>query len=75
MRIDYVPWDIDWYADMVKCSPVQSNGESERAKLQKYFATTVMGKISEPATIVDSNGKILVWFLPDVLSPLRVVSF
>ncbi|KAG1763081.1 hypothetical protein EDD22DRAFT_846611 [Suillus occidentalis] len=60
------------YADMVKCSPVQTKGSKQHAKLQKYFGRTKIGKIGEPATIVDCHGKILVWFLPDILSPCHI---
>ena len=34
-----------------------------------------MGKIDKPTTIVDRHGKILVWYLPDILHPGRTVSF
>ncbi|KAG1763078.1 hypothetical protein EDD22DRAFT_846608 [Suillus occidentalis] len=33
------------YADMVKCSPVQTKGSKQHAKLQKYFGRTKIGKI------------------------------
>jgi hypothetical protein len=75
VKTDTVPWDVDRYADMVKCSPVQTKGSEQHAKLQKYFGRTKIGKIGEPATIVDCHGKILVWFLPDILSLCRIVRF
>jgi len=75
-EIVYVAWDVDRYADMVKHSHVQPNGveSTQHDKLQKYFSMTTLGKISEPATIVDCNGKIMVWYLPDILLPRRIVS-
>jgi hypothetical protein len=73
---DYVDWDVDRYANAVKCSPVLANGApTQHDKIQKYFSKTVLGKISQPATIIDCNGKILMWHLPNILSPSRVVSF
>lgn len=32
-----------------------------------------MGKITLPATVVDKQGKILMWYLPGLLLPHRVV--
>jgi hypothetical protein len=32
-----------------------------------------LGTITTPATIVDRNGKILLVYLPEILSPLRLV--
>lgn len=73
---DYVDWDVDRYADKVKCSPVLANGAPTQGdNIHKYFSKTVLGKISEPATIVDCNGKILVWHFPNILSLSHVVSF
>src|SRR5882757_841282 len=46
----------------------------QHEKLRKYFFASPRGKISEPTTIVDNHGKILVWYLPNILSPERVVS-
>jgi len=62
---------------MVKSSHSQPSGvpSTQHEKLRKYFPTTVLGRISEPAMIVDNHGKILVWYLPNILSGSRVVSF
>ncbi|KAG1730926.1 hypothetical protein EDD22DRAFT_852950 [Suillus occidentalis] len=69
----YVDWDVDRYANAVKCSPVLANGAlTQHDKIRKYFSKTVLGKISQPATIIDCNGKILMWHLPNILSPSRV---
>ncbi|KAG2111108.1 hypothetical protein DEU56DRAFT_762241 [Suillus clintonianus] len=45
---------------------------TQKEKLRKYFPMTVLGRISEPAMIVDNHGKILVWYLPNILSGSRV---
>jgi hypothetical protein len=66
----YVAWDVERYADMAK-NGVESK---QHEKLRKYFPVSPLGKISEPTTIVDNHGKILVWYLPDIVSPERVVS-
>ncbi|OJA15212.1 hypothetical protein AZE42_13751 [Rhizopogon vesiculosus] len=66
-----VPWDVDRYAKKVK-SPSSQKGVTEWERLAKVFEMTKLGRISEPATIVDIHGKILVWYLPNIMSPWRV---
>ena len=72
-----VDWDVDRYGDKVKLShPNQDNsatGEPER--LKKYFPKAVLGTISVLITIVDRNSKIIVIYLPNILSPSRLVCF
>lgn len=57
-----MPWDYDRYAD----------SERKRRSVQ-FFPKTSVGKITRPTTIVDLHGKILVWYLPSLLLPARVV--
>jgi hypothetical protein len=57
---DSVEWDFDRF--------VESGTKSE-----KYFTKVNLGLIENPATIVDSHGKILIWYLPGLLLPCRVV--
>src|SRR6267154_5214802 len=68
---DYVAWDVERYVDMAR-NGVES---TQHEKLHKYFLVSQLGKISQPTIIVDCHGKILVWYLPDIMSPQRVVSF
>jgi hypothetical protein len=51
--------------------------ETEDVELAKFFPRLTLDgkKINDPAVILDSWGRILVWHLPDVLSSGRVVSF
>jgi hypothetical protein len=72
-----VDWDVDRYADRVKLSPPNRDGSatSEPERLKKYFSEAVLGKISTPATIVDRHGRILMVYLPNILSPARLVCF
>ncbi|KAG0694117.1 hypothetical protein DFH29DRAFT_880933, partial [Suillus ampliporus] len=69
-----VDWDVDRYADRVKLSPPNRDGSatSEPERLKKYFSEAVLGKISTPATIVDRHGRILMVYLPNILSPARL---
>ena len=39
----------------------------------KYFADTQLGVITKPTTLVDIHGKIMLWYLPGLLLPSRVV--
>jgi hypothetical protein len=62
---------------MVNSSYGQPDGapSTEQKKLGKYFQMAILERISEPASIVNNHGKILVWYLPNILSCSRVVSF
>jgi hypothetical protein len=56
-----VNWDYDRFS------------QSETKQSDKYFAKVEMGKITSPTTVVDVHGKILMWYLPDLLLSHRVV--
>ncbi|KAG1722999.1 hypothetical protein EDB19DRAFT_1834748, partial [Suillus lakei] len=66
-----VDWDVDRYGDKVKLSHPNWDGSAtgEPERLKKYFPEAVLGKISVPTTIVDRNSKIIVIYLPNILSP------
>ncbi|KAI6019104.1 hypothetical protein EDC04DRAFT_2607623 [Pisolithus marmoratus] len=38
----------------------------------KYFPHPQWGHISDPATILDVHGRVLVWYLPGIIPPARV---
>ncbi|KAI6098640.1 hypothetical protein EDD16DRAFT_1527140 [Pisolithus croceorrhizus] len=38
----------------------------------KYFPYPQWGLISDPATILDVHGRVVVWYLPGIMSPARV---
>ena len=57
-----VDWDYDRFAESIK-----------KRESGKYFADHPLGFITKPATLVDKHGKILMWYLPDLLLPPRVV--
>lgn len=45
-------------------SPAKANKQ-----LMSRFPTPKLGPFKEPTTLVDSDGRILVWYLPDALDP------
>lgn len=68
-------FDIDRLSDKVKNSRV-GGGEAATASngnLAKFFPPTALGVIEYPSTVVDEHGRIIVWYLPDILAPFRVV--
>ena len=69
-------WDFDRFSEAVK---IGIRGEMGRIKqqtsLRARFNMPKMGEIDTPATIVDRHGKIMVWYLPKVFLPGRIVSF
>lgn len=56
----------------VRCVGSQSPPLDEN--LIKYFANTSLGTFDMPATVVDEHGRVILWYLPDVVAPFRVAS-
>ncbi|KAG1884759.1 hypothetical protein F4604DRAFT_1919274 [Suillus subluteus] len=69
-----IDWDVDRYADKAKLSPPNVDGSTSAGteRLKKFFPETILGKISVPTTIVDRHRKILVVYLPNILTPSRI---
>ena len=63
------------FADHVKNTRPQEDGESAAADthLAKFFTNPEFGHFSEPATILDRHDCIMLWHLPHIFSPARVV--
>lgn len=57
----YIPWDIEeFYLERVK---------AKRDKKEEKFPNPSFGFFSEPLTVVDDKGRIVLWYLPGLLSP------
>lgn len=55
----YIPWDIeDYYQEHVKRG---------RDKKRIKFPNPSFGTFSEPLTVVDTKGRIVLWYLPGLL--------
>lgn len=55
-----IPWDVeDYYQERVK---------GGRDKKRKKFPNPELGDFSAPLTVVDSKGRIVLWYLPGLLS-------
>ncbi|KAG1776138.1 hypothetical protein EV702DRAFT_1046308 [Suillus placidus] len=67
-----VDWDVERFADHAKVSPNPLNADSQqREKLAKYFNIPSFGHISELTTFVDKHGRILGWYLPEILEHIN----
>ena len=56
----YLNWDIeDYYKKCVK-------GGCDKKRIR--FPNPHFGSFSEPLTVVDVKGRIILWYLPDLLS-------
>lgn len=71
-----VNWDVDRFASKVSAG-IFADGRvhDELQRLRRYFQLPQLGYSDEPATITDMHGRILVWYLPDVLAIQRVVRY
>ena len=59
-------WDIEeYYRECVK---------KGKDKKRKRFPNPIFGKKSDPLTVVDSKGRIVLWYLLELLSILQQVS-
>ncbi|KAI6016328.1 hypothetical protein BKA83DRAFT_4497951 [Pisolithus microcarpus] len=54
-------WDIDRFAELAR----------NVADKTKYFPYPQWGHISNPATVLDVHGRVLVWYLPGIMPPAR----
>lgn len=68
-------FDIDRLAEKVKSSRVRDDETDYLSNdhLKKYFAPTALGVIEHPSTVVDEHGRVILWYLPDIIAPFRVV--
>jgi hypothetical protein len=63
----YIPWDIeDYYIEHVR---------GGRDKKRIKFPNPWFGAFSKPLTVVDSKGRIVLWYLPGLLSVEQQVAF
>jgi hypothetical protein len=69
--IVYVPWDIKVYAN--KVTKGLSTPESI-AKMLRNFPNPMLGQVNKPATVVDSQGQLMAWYLPGLLTNHQSVS-
>lgn len=65
-------WDIDAYSRLATAPGVLDAVSAAEKRLQQAFPILNLGYVSKPAAIVDSLGRIAVWYLPGVL-PKRFV--
>ena len=61
-----IPWDVEEYY----VRHVKGGRDKKRIK----FPNPSFGKFSEPLTVVDSKGRIVLWYLPGLLSHEQLVS-
>jgi hypothetical protein len=73
--IDKTDWNVAHFADHVKNTHPSAEGDTfvQDAILTKYFKNPHFGYIDLPVTILDGHGRIMVWYLPRILSICRIV--
>lgn len=72
---DKTEWDITRFADRVKNTRpcTDADNSAEDARLAKFFENPNFGDMDEPCTILDRCGRIMLWYLPHIFAPYRVV--
>jgi hypothetical protein len=61
----YIEWDIEEY--------YKKHLKAGNDKKRVNFPNPSFGAFSEPLTVVDSKGRIVLWYLPGLLSPEQQV--
>jgi hypothetical protein len=62
-----IPWDVEEY--YIKC--IKAGRDKKRLK----FPNPQLGSFSDPLTLVDVKGRIVLWYLPGLLSEHDEVSY
>lgn len=60
-------WDASAYASAI------SKGTLSEVDMDIMFPSPTFGQCHRPATVVDSAGRIILWYLPEVLSSAHQV--
>jgi hypothetical protein len=68
---NYFAVRIDWDVHTYYLKVVQRGCDKQRRK----FPNPLFGTFSDPLTVVDSKGRIVLWYLPGLLSEEVEVSF
>lgn len=75
--LDKTSWDVTRFADRVKNTRPRADGAADQLDLllAKFFHNPEFCLLPPlPAIVTDMHGQIMVWYLPGILSALRVVS-
>jgi hypothetical protein len=70
--IGRIKWDVERFVDRVTKKRVNATDAMDDT-IKKFFGETDNLEFSEPCTFIDMHGVIMVWYLPGVLGPKRIV--
>ena len=68
-----MPWDVRHYRDNISTKNEGMNEEFEESLKRRYPPINGYGKITEPCVVIDNEGIILVWYIPNILTVERQV--
>ncbi|KAH9990730.1 hypothetical protein BJV77DRAFT_1068792 [Russula vinacea] len=70
-------WDKVRFADKAKNTRVTKSGKEAEAdqSLRHHFHAAHFKDLTEPTTILDCHGKVIVWALPGILHPNRLEDY
>jgi hypothetical protein len=72
---EFISWDVTRFSDRAKATRVKESGLEAAGdqSLPSYFHPADFGELIEPTIILDQHGNVMVWALPGVLHPNRLV--
>jgi hypothetical protein len=69
-----IPWDVERYASRLPKLDKQPNTQGTVEKLaSRYPPLHPDVHLTDPAIIVDMHGRIIAWYLPNIIVPPRQV--
>ena len=77
-----LPWNMTYYQEKIPgATRVSYNGNEtppeilpeEKKRLEDFFDKANIGQVDNPCIVVDIFGRVVVWYMPDIIHPARVV--
>lgn len=66
-------WDVKFWNERVRNFSATLGSDANDKTLDKLFDCASFGSITDPCIVTDSWGKILLWYLPGIITPSRQV--
>src|SRR5580704_7253237 len=68
-------FDVERLADYIKNTVQKEGAKTSKSNLDlpKYFKMPNLGEVVDPATVIDRHGRILLWYLPDIIIERLVI--
>lgn len=66
-------WSAEEYRNSLSSRPTGQNEAVEAKQEAKFHPLTNMPLLERPAVVVDRDGKIILWYVPNIMTKVRQV--